>query len=39
MTYDSSYKQIGKFIGRETIYCNLNSNIFAGVGSPILAAR
>ena len=26
MTFHPSYMQIGHFVGRETVYCNLNSN-------------
>ena len=39
MTNHLSYTQIGHFMGRETVYCNLNSNMVEGVGSPALAAR
>ena len=39
MTYFSSYKQTGHFTGRETAYCNLNSNMIEGVGCPVLATR
>ena len=27
MTYHPSYTHIGHFMGRETVYCNLNSNM------------
>ena len=30
---------IGYFMGRETVYCNLNSNMVEGVGCLVLAAR
>ena len=39
MTYHPFYTQIGYFMGRETVYCNLNSNKAEGVGCPVLAAR
>ena len=40
MTYHPSYTQIGHFMGRETVYCKLNSNItFEGAGCAVLAAR
>ena len=39
MTYHPSYTRIGHFMGRETVYCNLNSNMVEGVGCPVLAAR
>ena len=32
MTYEPYYKQIGHFIERETVYCNLNGNMVEGVG-------
>ena len=38
MIYLPSYTQIGHFMGRETVYCNLN-NMVEGVGWPALAAR
>ena len=38
MTYHTSNKQIGHFMGCETVYCNLN-NMVEGVGCPVLAAR
>ena len=39
VTYHPSNKPIGLFIGCETIYCNLNSNMVEDVGCPVLAAR
>ena len=39
MAYRLSYKQIGNFMGHETVYCNLNSNMVEGVGFPVLAAK
>ena len=39
MTYHSSYMQIGHFMGREAVYCNLNRNMVEGVGCPVLVAR
>ena len=36
MIYHPSYTQIGHFMGRETVYCNLNSNMVEGVGTPAL---
>ena len=38
VTYHPSNKQLGHFIGRETVYCNLNSNVVEGMGCPVLAA-
>ena len=38
MTYHLPYTQIGHFMGRETVYCNLNSNMVEGAGCPVLAA-
>ena len=38
MTHHPSYTQIGHFMGRETVYCNMN-NMVMGVGCPVLAAR
>ena len=34
VTHHLPYKQIGQLMGRETVYCNLNSNIVEGVGCP-----
>ena len=39
MIYHPSYTQQGYFRGRETVYCNLNSNMVDDVGCPVLAAR
>ena len=39
MTNHPSYTRIGHFMERETVYCNLNSNMVEGVGCPVLAAR
>ena len=39
MAYRPSYKQIGHFMGQETVYTNLNSNEVEGVGCPVLAAK
>ena len=39
MAYRPSYKQIGHFMGHETVYCNLNSNMAEGVGCPVLIAK
>ena len=39
MTYHLPYTQIGQFMGRETVYCNLNSNMVEGAGCPVLAVR
>ena len=39
MTYQPSYKQIGHYMGRETVYCNLSSNMVEGEGCHVLAAR
>ena len=39
MTYHTSNKQIGHFMGCETVYCNMNYNMVEGVGCPVLAAR
>ena len=39
MIYHPSYTQIGHFMGRETVHCNLNSSMVEGVGCPVLAAR
>ena len=39
VTYHPSNKQISHFMGRETVHCNLNSNMVEGVGCPVLAAR
>ena len=39
MTYHLSYKEIGHFMGRVAVYCNLNSNMVDDVGCPALAAR
>ena len=39
MTYHPSYTQIGHFMGRVTVYRNLNSNMVEVVGCPVLAAR
>ena len=40
MTYHPSYTQsVGHFMGRETVHCNLNSNMVDGMGCPVLAAR
>ena len=32
MAYHPPYTQIGHFMGRETVYCNMNSNMVEGVG-------
>ena len=32
MTYHPSYTHIGHFMGREAVYCNMNSNTVEGVG-------
>ena len=39
MPYYPPYMQIGHFMGSETLYCNLNSNMVEGVGCPVHAAR
>ena len=39
MAYHPSYKQMGHFMGRETVYCTLNNNMVEGVGCPVLCAR
>ena len=39
MAYRLSYKQICRFMGRETGYCNLNSWMVEGLCCPIFAAR
>ena len=39
MAYRPSYKQIGHFMGNETVYCNLNSNMAEGVGCPVLVTK
>ena len=38
MTYHLPYTQIGHFMGRETVYGNLNSNMVEGACCPVLAA-
>ena len=35
MTYHPYYTQIGHFMGRETVYCNMNSNMIEGAGCPV----
>ena len=35
MTYHPSCTQIGHFMGRETVYCNMNSNMVEGVDCPV----
>ena len=38
VTHHLPYKQIGQLMGRETVYCNLNSNMVEGVGCSVLAS-
>ena len=39
MTYFPAYKQTGHFTERETVYCNLNSDMVEGVDCPVLTTR
>ena len=39
MAYHLSYKQMGHFMGHETIYCSSNNNMVEGVGCPVLAVK